>query len=63
MACPWEEQIAYEEHVVIDTLRANDHQLHESAWLGYLQERQEVHAFIICFFEKGLDPIVISRTL
>jgi len=45
-----------EEEGVEDALVAGDHEAHEPAKLGHLEEDEEVHTFVVVFFEKGFHP-------
>lgn len=47
-----------EEHAVEkDTLGAEDHKAHKGAWGGHFEEGEEVHAFVVGFFEESFDPV------
>ena len=50
------EEVGEEEGAEEDALGSEDHCPHLPAWVGEFEEGQEVHAFVVCFFEEGLDP-------
>jgi hypothetical protein len=41
-------------------LSAENHDAHEGAGFGHLEEGQEVHALVVRFFEQGFDPAVVA---
>lgn len=49
-----------EEHAVEeDALGAEDHEFHEPAGLGHLEECEEVHALVVGLLQQRLDPAVV----
>lgn len=50
------DKVGEEEGVEIHALRAEDEDAHERAGLGELEEGEEVHAFVVGFFEESFDP-------
>lgn len=56
MADAWGEEVGEEECAEEDALGSEDHCPHLPAWVGEFEEGEEVHAFIVCFFEEGFDP-------
>ena len=60
MTCPWGDEVAGNEGVEEDALAAEDHEAHEPAWFGHLQEGEEVHALVVGLFEERLDPAIVS---
>lgn len=56
VADAWGEEVGEEECAEEDALGSEDHCSHLPAWVGEFKEGEEVHAFVVCFFEEGLDP-------
>lgn len=50
------DKVGEEEAVEEDALGSEDHETHEEAGFGEFQEGEEMHAFVLCFFQKGFDP-------
>lgn len=61
MAGAGREEVGGEEAVEEDALGAEDHDAHEGAGLGYFEEGEEVHTFVVGFFEEGFDPVGRER--
>lgn len=53
------DEVRDEHGVEEDALRAEDHDFHEPAWFGHLEEREEVHALVIRFLQQRFNPPVI----
>ena len=50
-----------EEHAIEeDTLSTEDHEFHKPAGLSHLEEREEVHTFVVRLFQQRFDPAVVS---
>lgn len=43
----WRDQVAQEHGVEEDTLRPENHRLHEPAWLAHLHKGEKMHSFIV----------------
>lgn len=56
MADAWGDEVGDEEAVEEDALGAEDHEAHEPVWFGEFEEGEEVHAFVVGFFEEGFYP-------
>ena len=65
VADAWGEEVGEEKCAEEDTLGSEDHCSHLPAWVGELEEGEEVHAFVVCFFEEGFNParVLISFML
>ena len=59
MASPGGDEVTEEECVEEDTLRAENHEAHERAWLSELEEGEEMHSLVVGFLEKRLNPSII----
>lgn len=59
------DEVSEEECAKEDALGSEDHCSHLPAWVGELEEGEEVHAFVVCFFEEGFNParVLISFML
>lgn len=51
VAGSWRDEVGDEHAVKEDALGSNTHEFHEPAWLGYLEECQEVHPLIVSFLQ------------
>jgi hypothetical protein len=56
MASSRRDEVREEHGVEENALGTENHDLHEPARLGHFEESQKVHALIVSFFEKGLNP-------
>lgn len=54
------DEVGEEEGVEEDALCAEAHYAHEEAWFGHFEEGEEVHAFVVGFFEECFDPAVVA---
>lgn len=54
------DEVGEEHGVEEDALGAQDHDLHEPAGLGHLEEGEQVHALVVRLFEQRLDPAVVA---
>ena len=50
------DEVGEEEGVEEYALGAEDHGLHEEAWFGHFKKGEEVHTFVVGFFQEGFDP-------
>jgi hypothetical protein len=41
-------------------LGTEDHDAHEGAGLGHLEEGEQVHALVVTFFQQCLNPSVVA---
>jgi hypothetical protein len=56
MAGPRRDEIREKKAIEKDTLRTEDENSHGEAWLGQLQKRKQVHAFVVGFLYKSFNP-------
>lgn len=54
------DEVGEEEAVEEDTLGGEDHGFHEPAGFGHFEEGEEVHAFVVGFFQERFDPAVVA---
>ena len=60
MTGTWGYEVGEEEEVEEYALRPEDHSPHEESWLTIVQECEQVKALVVCFFEEGFNPGVVT---
>jgi uncharacterized protein (DUF2267 family) len=54
------QEIGNKETVEEDALGSDDHELHEESGLAHRHECQEMHSFVVAFFQERLNPAIVA---